>query len=294
MTTACPFAAAVAQDVVSLRLTTGERHEGAYLTQAGMHFLHVRDPASLHGTVIGPFDVEDVEDLAIVRRWADIKAERWEQSRGEPFPGPTPVTAADYEYRLQRLARAIAQEPAVCRRDQLRRQFGDCADLICLAQAKRSWVLAEGRWSLRNNAPPTLADLWMDDMASPSFFRRPRPTDFDPDPAVRRRRPALPDHIAADPNSIPAVLGRLRRAGLRARIVRAGDPVWERALIQIDLSAGRTGRFIARGERDGDRTTWSLGWGGNYSAAGLRHRSRAERLSTYPLMRAAVPVSRGV
>ena len=270
------------QDILRVVLTTGESHTGSYLTQAGMHFLAVRDDTVL-GKVVGPFDAESIASVEVVRTRDEVVAEINDRKTGDRLPGRAPVTRDDYEYRLERLARAVAEAEGR-RRDQLLCQFDETADRIALSAAKRCWLLSAAKWGLKSNRPPELADLWFSDVASPSLIRRPSPKDFDPDPAIRRTRDRLPPETVADRMSVPNMLARLRAAGLKASISLAGDPPWERAVIQVDLAPGRTGRFLLDGRRDDGTMSWQLKWGGNDSRPGLRNRRRARSLPQYGIL----------
>jgi hypothetical protein len=160
-------------------------------------------------------------------------------------PGREPVTRDDFEHRLQTLARAVAALPYREWQMQIRltRQFEACAERIQLSPGKRAWMLAEAKWARRSNMPPTMADLWVEPVASPSCFARPRPQDFNPDPALRRRRTPLPPELPSDPFSIPNMLSALIGQGLKARITRLGDPPHERGRIRVALrAAGRARR----------------------------------------------------
>lgn len=270
------------QDVLTIVMSDGEVVGGSYLTQAGMHFLSIRNPDSmLLKKVIGPFTDDDVRSIKCVKGREEILEERHARLRGERVAGRDPVTREDYEYRLETLARAAAAAQST-RRDQIVRQFDDVADRISLAQCKRQWLLAAGRWSLKSNSPPSLPDLWMSDVASPSYIARPRPQDFDPDPSERRRRIPAPPEALSDPRSVPNVLKAMRAAGLKAAISLAGDPAWERAVVQIDLGPGRTMRYLAEARRGaGGQIEWDLKWGGNFSKPGLRKMRQSVKLDTY-------------
>ncbi|WP_338578691.1 hypothetical protein V8J38_16660 (plasmid) [Brevundimonas olei] len=282
----------VNRDRIRVTMRDGTVHIGAYMTVAGMAFVLVRKPGAWLDETIGPLTADLVESVSVERAWRDIETERWHKARGERFPGAEPLTAMDYEYRLQRMARAIAAEEDPIRRSQLARQFDDLADAIRLGGGKRAWVRAEGAWSLTSNAPPTLSDLWCSDVASPAYMARPRPQDFDPDPAVRRRRLRLPAEVAEDPRSVPNVLRSLVRAGFRARLALAGDPRYRRGVIQIDLRPGRTGRFLAEAKPQGDTTAWDLSWGGNHNTTALRQASSARRLPAYQELKRLIPSER--
>jgi hypothetical protein len=276
------------QDVITVALKSGETYTGSYMTQAGMHFVGTKaGKGDLIGKVEGPFDPEDVASVRVVTSRDEVFAERRDRALGERLSGRNPVTRDDFEYRLERLARAVASEEGT-RRTQFHRQFDELADRIELAASKRSWMLKAAFWGLKSNEPPTLEDLWQSDVASPSLLRRPSPKDFDPDPKVRKSRDRLPAEIVDDPNSVPNMLKRLHASGLKAVVSLAGDPPWERAIIQVDLASGRSGRFTVDGRRvDGDMQ-WKLKWAGNDSAAGRKHHSRALRLETYAVMKAVV------
>lgn len=283
------------QDVLTILMADGGLVEGSYLTQAGMHFVSIRHPESmLLKKVLGPFTDDDVKSIDRVKGREEILEERHDKLRGERLAGREPCTREDYEYRLETIARAVAKAEGK-RRDQLERQFEDVADRIALARAKRTWMLAAGHWALRSNSPPALSDLWMSDVASPSFITRPRPQDFDPDPSVRRRRSASPEEATSDPRSVPNVLKSMRAAGLKAVISLAGEPAWERAVLQIDLGPGRTMRYLAEARRgSGGLIEWDLKWGGNHSKPGLRKMRQSVKLDSYQeLKRIVTKANRG-
>lgn len=266
-----PFCGVASGDLIELVARSGETVKGTYMTQAGMHFVHVTGAGMpLIGEVQGPYDPDDIMSVSLVQTGDAIKAERRRKSRGAAFPGRAPETREDFEYRLSGLARAVAQEADPKRKDQLLHQFDDVADRISLSAAKRAWIRAEASWYLNNNRPPDLEDLWFADVASPSLFARPRPQDFDPDPRVRRRRygnaTPKPQHGSS------AVLKQLIASGFKARRIRVGDDPERRAVIQIDLDKGRTGRFLAE-VRPGAQghPVWELSWDGNFSASGMRN-----------------------
>lgn len=276
------------QDVITVVMKTGETHTGSYMTQAGMHFVATKAGRSdLIGKVEGPFDPEEVERVEVLRSREEVLDERRERSMGDRLPGRDPVTRDDYEYRLDRLARAMAESSGQ-RFTQFERQFNELADRISLAKSKRQWIIATAYWSLKSNRPPELADLWMADVASPSLIRRPLPKDFDPDPVVRKARERLPDHIADDPLSVPNMLRRLKASGFKAVVSLAGDPPWERAVIQVDLAEGRSGRFNIDGRRTDGQMEWQMKWAGNDSPTGRRHQRIAYRMPEYALLRSLV------
>lgn len=207
-----------------------------------------------------------------MRTRAQVLADGYARLHGERVPGPEPRTRDDHEQRLQVLACVVADADADWHREmQLRRQFREAADRIGLAAGKRTWLLNAAVWAKRSNAPPTMADLWVDAVASPSCLARPRPQDFDPDPRVRRRRTAVPPFVKADPRSIPNMLHALRAASLPARVSRLGDPPHDCGQIQIEMPIKGRSRFAAIAERDWrGRMTWRWVWDGHDSDTGAR------------------------
>ena len=270
-----------------LTLAGGQVLTGIYTSRVGLHFLHRtgRD-LPLIGEVSGPYRPGDVLAVEVVRTRAQVVEDAYVRLHGERVPGREPVTRDDYEQRLQVLASATAGAGEDWQRQmQLRRQFAAVADRIGLASGKRAWLLAAAAWARRSNAPPTMADLWVEGVASPSCLARPRPQDFDPDPRARRRRTEHPAHVRADPRSIPNMLHALRAASLKARVTRLGDPPFERGHIQVEMPIKGRSRFVAMAERDGlGRMQWRAVWDGNDSEAGLRRYRRALRCDAYARM----------
>ncbi|SHK12244.1 hypothetical protein SAMN02745194_04235 [Roseomonas rosea] len=133
-----------------------------------------------------------------------------------------------------------------------------------------------------------MADLWVDPVANPSCFARPRPQDFDPDPAKRRRRVPPPPAVRADPHSIPNMLAALTGRGLKARITRLGDPAHARGHIQVDMPVKSRARFVLIGEASDGVTEWRAVWDGNDSKAGLKRRRQSEATDAYRLMLTAM------
>jgi len=208
------WAACEERAVVRLTLASGRTLTGNYTSRVGLHFLHRtgRD-LPLIGEITGPYGPGDVLDVEVVRTRAQVLADAYVRLHGERVPGREPRTRDEHEQRLQVLARAVTDAEADWQRQmQLHRQFREAADRIGLAQGKRTWLLNTAAWARRSNAPPAMADLWVDAVASPSYLARPRPQDFDPDPRVRQRRTALPAFVRTDPFSIPNVLRALRAA----------------------------------------------------------------------------------
>ena len=280
------WAAGEERAVVRLTLASGQVLTGHYTSRVGLHFLHRtgRD-LPLIGEVTGPYGPGDVLAVEVVRTRAQVLTDAYVRLHGERVPGREPVTRDEHEHRLQVLARAVADVEANWQRQmQLHRQFREAADRIGLAHGKRTWLLNAAAWARRSNAPPTMADLWVDAGAAPSCLARPRPQDFDPDPRARRRRARLPAHVVSDPHSISNMLHALRAASLQVRVVRLGDPPHDAGHLQIDMPItakprsglrGARSRFVAIAERDRHgRMAWRVVWDGNHdSKAGrLRHR----------------------
>ena len=171
-----------------LTLAGGQTLTGHYTSRVGLHFLHRtgRD-LPLIGEITGPYGPGDVLAVEIVQTRAEVLADAYVRLHGERVPGREPVTRDEHEQRLQVLAGAVAAASDDWQRQmQLHRQFREAADRIGLAQGKRTWLLNAAAWARRSNAPPTMADLWVNAVASPSCLARPRPQDFDPDPRARR------------------------------------------------------------------------------------------------------------
>jgi hypothetical protein len=284
-----PFAACEERAVIRVHLANGTTLTGSYTTRAQLHFVHRTGPdLRAIGEVSGPFSHADVLEVEIIKTRTQVLHEHYARLHGERVPGKEPVTREDHRHRLETIARAVVDAGDDWRREmQLRRQFDEAADHIGLAAGKRRWILNEARWLRRANAPPTMADLWVEDVASPSWLARPRPHDFDPDIRVRRRRTPLPPHVEADPCSIPNILRALRHARLKARITRLGDPPWDTGHIQIDLPFKGRSRFVAIAQRtdEGNVMHWRLVWDGNESKAGLKRYARATRSDEYARIR---------
>jgi len=281
------WAACEERSVVRLTLADGKVLTGHYTSRAGMHFLHrtSRD-LPLIGEVTGPYQPGDVLAVDVVRTRAQVLADAYVRLHGERVPGREPVTRDDYEHRLQVLARAVAEAGADWQREmQLHRQFREVADRINLSAGKRTWLLKAAKWAQRSNAPPTMANLWVDSVASPSCLARPRPQDFDPDPRTRRRRTGLPAQVRADPFSLHNILHALRAASLKARITRLGDPPFDRGHIQVEMPIKGRSRFVAITERGWHgRMEWEVVWDGNEAAAGLTRHRRCLQCDDYARM----------
>ena len=279
------------EDRSRLRLTLqdGRVIEGLLNLIARHHFLHCTGSnLPLIGQVEGPFLPSDIAAVEVVMTRAELRERGRELLHGPRVPGREPVTREDFEHRLQTLARAVAAVPDSEWQMQIRlkRQFEACAERVQLTPGKRAWMLAEAKWARRSNRPPTMADLWVEPFASPSCFARPRPIDFDPDPAVRRRRTPPPFEVRSNPHSIPNMLAALKAQGLKARITRLGDPPHERGHIQVEMPVKGRARFVLQGERgEGGEMRWRSTWDGNESKAGLKRRTRAIATPAYAAMR---------
>ena len=281
------WAACEERAVARVTLATGQVLTGHYTSRVGLHFLHRtgRD-LPLIGEVSGPYQLGDVLAVEVVRTRAQVLADAYVRLHGERVSGREPRSRDEHEQRLQVLASAVAAANDDWQRQmQLHRQFREAADRIGLAQGKRTWLLNAAAWARRSNRPPTMADLWVDAVASPSCLARPRPQDFDPDPQVRRRRTALPAHVSADPLSIPNVLHALRAASLKARTTWLGESPYDSGHIQIEMPIKGRSRFVAIAERDEHgRMAWRWVWDGNDSAAGQARHRRALQCDAYARM----------
>jgi hypothetical protein len=278
------------EDRSRLRLTLGDGRviEGLYNLIAQQHFLHRTGPGlPLVGQVEGPLLADDIAGVEVVMTRAELRDRGRELMQGPRVPGREPVTRDDFEHRLQTLARAVAAVPDAGWQMQIRlkRQFEACAERIQLTPGKRAWMLAEAKWARRSNAPPTMADLWVEPVASPSCFARPRPQDFDPDPAVRRQRTPAPPEVRADPHSVPNMLAALGAQGLKVRITRLGDPAHDRGHIQVEMPVKGRARFVLQGARGEDGLMhWRSAWDGNESKAGQKRFYRAVTTPAYAAM----------
>ena len=269
-------------------LRDGSTIEGLYNPIAHRHYLHCTGrhlPPT--GKVEGPLLAADIAAVEVIQTRDQIREQGRELLYGPRVPGREPVTRDDYEHRLQTIARAVAAVPAEDWQMEMRlkRQFDACAELVGLAAGKRAWMLAEAKWARRSNTTPTMTDLWVEPVASPSCFARPRPQDFDPDPAVRRRRCPIPADVRLDPRSVPNLLAALRCEGLEARITRLGDPPYERGHIQVEMPVKGRARFVLAGERtDAGRMHWRSMWDGNESKAGLKRYAKSVATDAYAKM----------
>jgi hypothetical protein len=102
-------------------------------------------------------------------------------------------------------------------------------------------------------------------------------------PAVRRRRPVRPPHVAGDPVSTHNMLVALRKAGFEARVSIVGELTDDRADILVDFPGGKgDGRFLALGARNPHgRMEWRHLWQGNGTRADEPRRQRAYRRHEY-------------
>jgi hypothetical protein len=282
------FQGCQSQDQIEIVLTNGQTLVGAYMTQAGMHFIHARD-GGIHGKVHGPFASSDIVSLSVLKDREAVLAERFERTRGEPVPGTVRRTRDGYEARLDTLARAAALATGK-RKDQIERQFNDLAEEIELAKTKRNFVLMVARWAKFSNREPTKLDLSGGDMTSAARFMRPRPQDFDPDPKIRRAAVKVPADIMADPRSPPNMLRALRAAGFNARPSIMGETDFFKADLLVDFPGGKEkGRFgLLGGRRKDGQFAWRFMWEGRTSKADDTRRRRALTSDAYKLFKAIV------
>jgi len=282
---------------IRVTMQDGRVLEGAYSPAGRQHFLH-RTGADLPliGQVEGPLLAAEIASVQVVMTRTEVKERARELLHGPRVPGSEPVSREDYQARLQTLARAVAAvpEPDWQMQVRLRRQFEACAERIALTPGKQAWLLAEAKWARRSNVPPTMADLWIEPVASPSCFARPRPQDFDPDPGVRRKRILPPLHVRMDAYSVPNMLAALVARGLKARITRLGDPPYERGHVQVEMPVKGRARFVLIGETQGGVMTWRDVWDGNDSKAGLQRLRRSRKTDAYQAMRDAMRHGRPV
>lgn len=246
-------------------LASGHQAEGELQIFGGHRMLIIRDPSAPMGhRVEGPLRRADVTSVVILQSRDEVREEKRAQRFGKLVFTWEPTTRVDIRTQLEGIARAIADNPRggdFHRRLELEAQFAHLASRIGLGQAKRAWVLAEGTWYRTHNHPPTMADLWGSELASPSCFRRPRDEDFDPDPAVRNRPAPVPSWVLHDPLSIRNMHAAFEEAGLSARIHRLGDPPHEHGAILVKMPARGRAQFEVTGRRnDAGVMCWKHAW----------------------------------
>lgn len=267
--------------MIRLQMADGSMLEGSYLAQAGMHFVHDKS-VGLIGRVHGPIDPAEVLSATLVKTKEQVIEEIRERKVGEPVPGTLHRTRDGYEARLERLANACASADGFRRKMEIEAQFNIVADEIALARTKRNWMLAVARWRLHSNQEPDRLDMAGGDMTVAERLVRPRPQDFHPDPAERRKRVALPPHLASDPLSPPNMLRALRAAGFKARVSVLSEMTDDSVDLLVDFPAGKkAGRFLARGRRVEGRMAWSPAWAGGDTATAARRRLRAIHSDDY-------------
>ena len=273
------------RELLRVTLADGSAFTGRCTIVAGQHFLICADPHNPLGRVEGALEDMAIAAIDVLQTRAEALTEGRQRLLGDRVPGREPVTRDDYEHRLRMIARAIASTAKEDwqREMQIRRQFDEVADRIRLAAAKRQWILNEERWRLRSNREPTMADLWVGPTASPSCLARPRPQDFDPDPAIRRRRSPPPPSARADPRVLRNMLAALKARGLHARLDRLGDPPHLRGSILVKMPIKGRAQFAATAEREAEDEPirWRLVWDGNDSKAGRRRYRAAVQTADY-------------
>ena len=177
--------------MLQITFRDGRALSGRYISVSRQHFIVCHGPCDpLHGRAEGPLERMVVRAVTVLKTRAEVLQEARDRLLGELVPGREPVTRADYQARLEILAAAMAQAEDWQRQIQIGRQFDAVADRIRLAAGKRAWMRKEAKWRRRSNVPPSMADLWCGDVASPCCFARRRPQNLDPDPRIRRRRSA--------------------------------------------------------------------------------------------------------
>ncbi|MFW7270266.1 hypothetical protein ACMAUO_20315 [Gluconacetobacter sp. Hr-1-5] len=282
-----------------LRVTLASGHpvEGELQIFGGHRMLIIRDPAAPMGhRVEGPLRRADVTSVEILQSREEVRAEQRAQRFGKLVFTWEPKTREDNRAQLEGIARAIADIPRggdFHRRLELEAQFAQLAGRIGLGQAKRAWILAEAAWYRAHNRPPSMADLWGSDLASPSCFRRPREADFDPDPAVRNRPVPVPTWVLQDPRSIRNMLAAMEEAGLSARIHRLGDPPHEHGGIVVKMPVSGRAQFALIGRRNGAGVMdWTHAWDVLDTPTGARRLGAVRRCAAYHRMLEVLQVGR--
>lgn len=264
-----PFEGRSDQDVLRVTFADGRAMTGSYMTMVGLHFLTIHQGAGIIDKVEGPFDLDEIVKVEVLRTREDIFAERYERKIGERVPGKYRKTRSGYEARLRQIARIIAQTEDNTRRRELKAQFDEVADEIQLAKTKRSWMLCEAHHALTSNEAMRKRDLNFGDTFSLGKIQRPREQDFDPNPKVRRARVPLDERDALDPRSAHNLLKALRAAGYRADVSMTGEILDDVADLFVEFPGGKKyGRFTLTGTRHPEgHMTWEYSWHGNYTKA---------------------------
>jgi hypothetical protein len=177
---------------VRVTLKDGTEFDGVMKESQGMPW--ISENGSVRLSFYTPEHLESIESIRVTRSASDAIAEKLERKYGE-IAYTQPETREDYERTLKGLATQIrkAREESeggsnVIRYLQLDAQFDKVADEIQLAKNKRAYIkkypgsYAEGI--------PFPRRPWHNNDAADQNYSIPKPSDFDPDPEVRKKRSA--------------------------------------------------------------------------------------------------------
>lgn len=177
---------------VHVTLKDGTEFDGVMKESQGMPW--ISENGSVRLSFYTPEHLESIESIRVIRSASDAIAEKLERKYGE-IAYTQPETREDYERTLKDLATQIrkAREESeggsnVIRYLQLEAQFDKVADEIQLAKNKRAYI-KKYPGSYAEGIPfPTRP--WQFSDAADQNYAIPKPSDFDPDPEVRKKRSA--------------------------------------------------------------------------------------------------------
>jgi cytochrome c556 len=213
-------------DVLEVTLKDGTTFQGSLRDAQGN--LYIEEGGRPRIVFLDQEQAASVESMRVVTPAADVMAARDRKKFGEIAYTP-PKTRAEYEATLYDLARQANTLPRPkdyegelsneVRRLQLEAQFDKVADEISLAKKKRRYIKAGPVISnyFKGKTPPripTFVDSPLDELE----YDIPKPSDFEPDAAVRRKRSARPietlDTFAEINGSLADANRRLAKGGM--------------------------------------------------------------------------------
>jgi len=198
------------QSIIEMTYTDKDGVEGKitgdlFTVSGHLRFVSMKpEPGSLssHSEPITDVDgkvLENIKSVRLVKSGVDVMQERRERQRGE-LAYKQPKTRDEYEQTLWDLARQV-QEAKVkddkfgikidsTRSLQIEKQFDDVADEIQLAKTKRAYIMAMALTKVAGKPLKRVSEIWdlrtMD--GATSAGRAPNPSDFDPNPEIRKKR----------------------------------------------------------------------------------------------------------
>jgi hypothetical protein len=177
---------------VHVTLKDGTEFDGVMKDSQGMPW--ISENGSVRLTLYSLEDLGNIESIKVTRSASDAISEKLERKYGE-IAYTQPETKEDYERVLKDIATQIrkAREESdggsnVIRYLQLEAQFDKVADEIQLAKNKRAYI---------KKYPGSYADgipfpqrPWKFNDAADQNYAIPKPSDFDPDPEIRKKKTA--------------------------------------------------------------------------------------------------------